>query len=192
MHKDDFKNAFEAEGGGRCSWRCTGLGTCGFYSRCATHCAVCTRTNGSKASCTKCDNTKAYFYQLQIRSADEPMTTCASYLPLVLSCCGLTSMQFTGTLCFDSTCSNQHPTLGVPHAHTSGGKISLHAIHDLLRRLEISTAARLGCWEAQGRSMMRLPPSSTLYSIVITERLCRTPQRQWTQINAHELMSILR
>ena len=25
----------------------------------------------------KCDNGRAYFYQLQIRSADEPMTTCA-------------------------------------------------------------------------------------------------------------------
>ncbi|KAJ3860059.1 hypothetical protein EV359DRAFT_49888 [Lentinula novae-zelandiae] len=29
------------------------------------------------ASCEKCNNNKAYFYQLQIRSADEPMTTCA-------------------------------------------------------------------------------------------------------------------
>lgn len=29
------------------------------------------------ASCDKCNNDKAYFYQLQIRSADEPMTTCA-------------------------------------------------------------------------------------------------------------------
>ncbi|KAJ7058632.1 hypothetical protein C8F01DRAFT_1148815 [Mycena amicta] len=27
------------------------------------------------ASCPKCNNDKAYFYQLQIRSADEPMTT---------------------------------------------------------------------------------------------------------------------
>ncbi|KAK0466796.1 uncharacterized protein EV420DRAFT_1505419 [Desarmillaria tabescens] len=27
------------------------------------------------ASCGKCNNDKAYFYQLQIRSADEPMTT---------------------------------------------------------------------------------------------------------------------
>jgi hypothetical protein len=29
------------------------------------------------ASCPKCNNDKAYFYQLHIRSADEPMTTCA-------------------------------------------------------------------------------------------------------------------
>lgn len=28
------------------------------------------------ATCPKCDNGQAYFYQLQIRSADEPMTTC--------------------------------------------------------------------------------------------------------------------
>lgn len=31
-----------------------------------------------KATCPKCDNDRAYFYQLQIRSADEPMTTCES------------------------------------------------------------------------------------------------------------------
>ncbi|EIW80451.1 hypothetical protein CONPUDRAFT_105468 [Coniophora puteana RWD-64-598 SS2] len=28
-------------------------------------------------SCDKCNHGRAYFYQLQIRSADEPMTTCA-------------------------------------------------------------------------------------------------------------------
>lgn len=28
------------------------------------------------ATCPKCDHGRAYFYQLQIRSADEPMTTC--------------------------------------------------------------------------------------------------------------------
>lgn len=28
------------------------------------------------ASCDKCNYDQAYFYQLQIRSADEPMTTC--------------------------------------------------------------------------------------------------------------------
>lgn len=28
------------------------------------------------ASCDKCNHDRAYFYQLQIRSADEPMTTC--------------------------------------------------------------------------------------------------------------------
>ncbi len=28
------------------------------------------------ASCDKCNFNSAYFYQLQIRSADEPMTTC--------------------------------------------------------------------------------------------------------------------
>lgn len=30
----------------------------------------------SLASCPKCNHDSAYFYQLQIRSADEPMTTC--------------------------------------------------------------------------------------------------------------------
>ena len=35
------------------------------------------------ASCPKCDHDRAYFYQLQIRSADEPMTTCKS--PVFLS-----------------------------------------------------------------------------------------------------------
>lgn len=29
------------------------------------------------ASCDKCNFNSAFFYQLQIRSADEPMTTCA-------------------------------------------------------------------------------------------------------------------
>ena len=32
---------------------------------------------GFSASCDKCNFNSAYFYQLQIRSADEPMTTCA-------------------------------------------------------------------------------------------------------------------
>ncbi|KAF7313205.1 DNA-directed RNA polymerase III subunit RPC10 [Mycena kentingensis (nom. inval.)] len=32
--------------------------------------------DATMASCPKCNNDKAYFYQLQIRSADEPMTTC--------------------------------------------------------------------------------------------------------------------
>jgi uncharacterized paraquat-inducible protein A len=37
-----------------------------------------------KATCPKCDNDRAYFYQLQIRSADEPMTTCKSlFLPIL-------------------------------------------------------------------------------------------------------------
>ncbi|KAK0436910.1 hypothetical protein EV421DRAFT_1829996 [Armillaria borealis] len=31
--------------------------------------------DATQASCGKCNNDKAYFYQLQIRSADEPMTT---------------------------------------------------------------------------------------------------------------------
>ena len=30
------------------------------------------------ATCDKCNHRRAYFYQLQIRSADEPMTTCMS------------------------------------------------------------------------------------------------------------------
>jgi hypothetical protein len=32
------------------------------------------------ASCPRCNNNQAYFYQLQIRSADEPMTTCMRIL----------------------------------------------------------------------------------------------------------------
>jgi DNA-directed RNA polymerase III subunit RPC11 len=35
----------------------------------------------SSASCDKCNFNSAFFYQLQIRSADEPMTTCA--IPIV-------------------------------------------------------------------------------------------------------------
>ncbi|CAK5277869.1 unnamed protein product [Mycena citricolor] len=31
--------------------------------------------DATMASCPTCNNDKAYFYQLQIRSADEPMTT---------------------------------------------------------------------------------------------------------------------
>lgn len=33
-------------------------------------------------TCDKCSHPRAYFYQLQIRSADEPMTTCAYFLSL--------------------------------------------------------------------------------------------------------------
>jgi len=32
------------------------------------------------ASCDKCNFNSAYYYQLQIRSADEPMTTCTFIL----------------------------------------------------------------------------------------------------------------
>lgn len=32
------------------------------------------------ATCPKCDHDRAYFYQLQIRSADEPMTTCMFFI----------------------------------------------------------------------------------------------------------------
>ncbi|EJD01796.1 uncharacterized protein FOMMEDRAFT_20569 [Fomitiporia mediterranea MF3/22] len=31
--------------------------------------------DSTTVACPKCDNDRAYFYQLQIRSADEPMTT---------------------------------------------------------------------------------------------------------------------
>ena len=37
------------------------------------------------ASCDKCNHDRAYFYQLQIRSADEPMTTCMFFYPLFLN-----------------------------------------------------------------------------------------------------------
>lgn len=39
---------------------------------------VAHRSRPCAATCPKCDHGRAYFYQLQIRSADEPMTTCAS------------------------------------------------------------------------------------------------------------------
>lgn len=43
------------------------------------HCrTVLTLTPCHSVPCDKCNNKRAYFYQLQIRSADEPMTTCAS------------------------------------------------------------------------------------------------------------------
>ncbi|EMD40237.1 hypothetical protein CERSUDRAFT_46075 [Gelatoporia subvermispora B] len=32
--------------------------------------------DATTVTCPKCDHNRAYFYQLQIRSADEPMTTC--------------------------------------------------------------------------------------------------------------------
>jgi hypothetical protein len=39
------------------------------------------------AQCDKCEHDRAYFYQLQIRSADEPMTTCASGCACVRVAC---------------------------------------------------------------------------------------------------------
>ncbi|KAF7967620.1 hypothetical protein HWV62_27494 [Athelia sp. TMB] len=36
----------------------------------------CKLTPRATASCDKCNHGNAYFFQLQIRSADEPMTTC--------------------------------------------------------------------------------------------------------------------
>lgn len=36
----------------------------------------CSHIFRATATCPKCDHERAYFYQLQIRSADEPMTTC--------------------------------------------------------------------------------------------------------------------
>jgi DNA-directed RNA polymerase subunit M/transcription elongation factor TFIIS len=35
--------------------------------------------DATAASCERCNHGQAYFYQLQIRSADEPMTTCAYF-----------------------------------------------------------------------------------------------------------------
>lgn len=36
-------------------------------------------------TCDKCGHSRAYFYQLQIRSADEPMTTCTYFLCIELA-----------------------------------------------------------------------------------------------------------
>jgi DNA-directed RNA polymerase III subunit RPC11 len=41
--------------------------------------------DATAASCERCNHGQAYFYQLQIRSADEPMTTCAyCYISCIL------------------------------------------------------------------------------------------------------------
>ncbi len=44
---------------------------------------------GSIAQCPheNCDGAKAFFYQVQIRSADEPMTTFYKVCYSILSCC---------------------------------------------------------------------------------------------------------
>lgn len=54
--------------------------------------------NMRQVACPKCDHERAYFYQLQIRSADEPMTTCMSTLDVlkVVSNMAWYMMQFTG------------------------------------------------------------------------------------------------
>lgn len=39
------------------------------------------------ATCDKCEHGRAYFYQLQIRSADEPMTTCEYPIHYVVRRC---------------------------------------------------------------------------------------------------------
>ncbi|KAF8308897.1 hypothetical protein DL93DRAFT_2141982 [Clavulina sp. PMI_390] len=58
------------------------------------------RGDETDASCPKCDNGRALFYMLQIRSADEPMTRCA-YLFLILDyfslthSCSIRDAQFT-------------------------------------------------------------------------------------------------
>ncbi|KAL0068433.1 RNA polymerase III C11 subunit [Marasmius tenuissimus] len=39
--------------------------------------------DSTAASCPRCNNSQAYFYQLQIRSADEPMTTFYRYVLLL-------------------------------------------------------------------------------------------------------------
>jgi DNA-directed RNA polymerase III subunit RPC11 len=59
--------------------------TTGTYLR--THHHRCTETDDGftclAVTCDKCSHNRAYFYQLQIRSADEPMTTCEHVLPAV-------------------------------------------------------------------------------------------------------------
>ena len=44
----------------------------------SSHCLPDPSVNDFRAlvSCDKCNHSRAYFLQLQIRSADEPMTTC--------------------------------------------------------------------------------------------------------------------
>lgn len=80
-------------------------------------------------TCDKCNHPRAYFYQLQIRSADEPMTTCMCFLSTEFGVLGadswlrVTSLQVSFSDIYDNQCDNRVPdALDVP---TNGAKINL-------------------------------------------------------------------
>ena len=52
-----------------------GVFACGCLLPCVGNTHACMHVTITTARCPKCSNTRAYFFQLQIRSADEPMTT---------------------------------------------------------------------------------------------------------------------
>ncbi|EUC60230.1 DNA-directed RNA polymerase subunit [Rhizoctonia solani AG-3 Rhs1AP] len=60
-------------------------------------------------ACPKCDNGRAYFMQLQIRSADEPMTTC-EFPHFVKLKKIYTFIQSTSSSCISHNASLTHPT----------------------------------------------------------------------------------
>lgn len=77
------------------------------------------------ASCDKCNFNSAYFYQLQIRSADEPMTTCqflASLSNIWLTVFSISSLS-VGILLLLFCSSNNWPAPVAFNVLTSGVKI---------------------------------------------------------------------
>ena len=81
---DDLENQAQTETSRWCSWRRWDVGSCRQDSRSVAHiiCVLdfCLNFLVFLASCDKCNFNSAYYYQLQIRSADEPMTTCTFIL----------------------------------------------------------------------------------------------------------------
>lgn len=87
------------------------MGACRPDARCVANilgilCPLDHHVPFSLASCDECNFHSAYFYQLQIRSADEPMTICAfGHPPRVLIpvtpinvCLNAALLKFTGKL----------------------------------------------------------------------------------------------
>lgn len=83
---DDFTDAPKTKGNRRCIGRRRDVGPCRSNTRCVVFSIplmACSEDTQRVASCDKCNHNSAYFYQLQIRSADEPMTTCTC---IAISC----------------------------------------------------------------------------------------------------------
>jgi DNA-directed RNA polymerase III subunit RPC11 len=107
---DDIPNKNDPQTSGRRpGWR-RGVETCRFdngYASSRRTASITTLSDKKhrKATCPKCDNDRAYFYQLQIRSADEPMTTCKSLI-------------FSFSQSYPSTLQSigEWPRLGPPHS----------------------------------------------------------------------------
>lgn len=76
------------------------------------------------ATCPSCDNGRAYFYQLQIRSADEPMTTCTVFYPFRLHT--LTFLYSLSVCNFSFSCRVYLTSYLVAlHVRTIGERISM-------------------------------------------------------------------